>query len=898
MSDDLLDVLTGGKERLTPKRDATDYVIRTVYGEADPNDKASRQAVAGVIVNRAKKANQPYDQVVLAPNQFSAWEDPKARARMEALDPNSDEYKAIAADVTPVLKGEVSVPYDHYYAPKLVKSAPDWAQGEGTPVGTQLFYTLNEGPDLGSMLGAGDAQAANDAWAKFGSETSMDKEGRVVASDTGVPFTSAQTDTYKVLVKGGKIDTEAQPGSVGKPYMRRAATDTFKPGDYYIDLDGQLRQEPGAEKGGGFRAGFGQGVQDVPLSVAKLLPGTADSALGNVLEANRLIYGAEREGDIGAKAGRFVGQLAATIPAMGAAEGVLARGAAGLKAAAPAAEPALEFLAGNTSGNMLLRGSSLAARGALEGTGASALVSGASDQPVGEQLRSGAVIGGVLGPAAPLVRYGGNRLFAGREVAAPAVQQAVYDTAHGLPVPVPMTRGQITGSPSQQMTENAMLRGVQGPGAEQVMRDFTGRQQAALRGNVEAISTGMAGAPLRPGEGGAAVSSKLNTAYEAAKSEIDQAYTKARAAADGAYLPAAERGQMTADMREALRDYDIAGVPRVRSILEGLDQSPTSSTFTPTDIFEARSKLSTLRASNDPVEAGAAGKAVRALDDYVDQALTKDLISGDPNVVSAWREAIGKRRSFGKLFEGGDLIDGLTTRTLHGEGRTLKISPEDATNYIFGRSDLGFVGKRDLNRDLTRLKGVLGPDSPEWGSLRAEAFMRIARAGEGAPEGGTPQFSGQKFMKAWEQAKTKDPQIVNTLFTPEERAQIDQFAEVAQKATTPVKGGDNPSNSGVYIAALAKKAFDNLGTMIGGGVGSVGGPGGAAVGAGAGRAFDAFMKDVGSVVKARKAVSDVRPVLPVNQPENRLLRRAGTLGAVVGGNQLFPNDTSRSASGR
>lgn len=909
MSDDLLSILTGGKEKLA--RDPVDYVVRTVYGEADP-DTASRQAVAGVIVNRAKKKGKGYDEIVLEPGQFEPWGDAKARARMEALDPASEEYQAIARDVAPVLSGEVTVPYDHFYAPEVLKgrgqSTPDWDDGTGTKVGTQLFFALGDGgpgPNLGAMLGTADQKAADEAWASFtsggkpdgnlldASETKI-VDGKVFVGDTGKPLTPEQQETYLAMANGQVLNPDAPAGSVNRPWVRRGAVEgsghieSFKPGEYYIDLDGVLKQEPGPNVPTiGFGQAMGRGGLDVLHSIADLAPFAGDSELRARLEANRLIYDAAEHG-LSAKAGRFGGQVLGAAPIMAAGAPVL--GVA--RTALPAAAPALDFIGGQAGGNLLMRGASMGTAGALEGAGAATLVHSANDAPLANQIALGSAFGSVGRPVLAGLGHVGNRMFNPQAIggAEPAAQRLVYTQAQDLPVPVPLTQGQITLAPAQQMSENALMRGVKGDAAAQVMRDFAAEQQGALRGNVDAITGRITGgSSVEAGEGGAAVSKALNQKYDAAKTAIDEAYTKARAAADGAYLPAEERSVMAATIREATREIDLSGTPRVKSILDGLDESPTSSTFTPLDIFDARAKLTTLRASSDGPEALAASRSVKAIDAYIDDALTRDLISGDEGVVQAWRDAIGKRREFGKLFEGDDLINGLTERTLHGDGRALKVAPEDAANYIFNRSNLGFIGKRDLARDLTRLRTVLGPDSAEWGALRGEALMRFARAGEGAPEGGVAQFSGQKFLKAWNDAKSKDPQIIRTLFTAEERELIDQFAEVAQRATTPVKGGDNASNSGVYVAALTRKFFENMGTMGGGAVGSVGGPGGAAVGAGIGRAFDTFMRDVRAVVQARKATAGAKPAAPPT-PKNKLIGAlvdsATHAAPVIAGNNL------------
>jgi hypothetical protein len=223
------------------------------------------------------------------------------------------------------------------------------------------------------------------------------------------------------------------------------------------------------------------------------------------------------------------------------------------------------------------------------------------------------------------------------------------------------------------------------------------------------------------------------------------------------------------------------------------------------------------------------------------------------------------------------LIADLTKQEYRGGERTLSVAPEDASNLIFGRSGLGAVGRKNLSRDLARLKNALGPDSEAWNALRGEAFKRLAREGEGAPEAGHTQFSGQKFLKAWNKLKADNPQVVDTLFSADERQLITDFAETAQRATTSVKGGDNPSNSGVLVV---KKVLDNLWTAVGGAVGSIAGPGGAAAGATVGKGLDGVFKDMGAVVQAQKALKPkvVKPA--ASGPPNRLV---GTLPAILGG---------------
>lgn len=376
---------------------------------------------------------------------------------------------------------------------------------------------------------------------------------------------------------------------------------------------------------------------------------------------------------------------------------------------------------------------------------------------------------------------------------------ALNTVAQSLPVKVPMSLGDMTGSPVHQLAESAARRGAHGEDAANTMRGFDAQKQAALRGNVDAINSSMAGGePVRPGEGGAAVSNKLNETFDAQKAGINDAYGAAKASSEGANLPSPERVTLGSRLKEALDGFSLDNVPKVKNEINSLGAMGTLNIG---EVHALRTRLSNLRGGND-LDATAAGQAVRAIDKYLGEAVDRDLFSGDPAAVTKWKEAIGKRAAFGKLFEGDDLIEGLTERTRHGEGTALKVSPEDAANYIFGKSNLGAIGQRNLVRDSVRLKNVLGENSPEWNKLRADFFARLAREGEGAAEHGEPQFSGQKFAKAWNKLLDDNPGLANNFFTPSERATISHFAKIAQKVTTTSRGGDNPSNSGFTAISL------------------------------------------------------------------------------------------------
>lgn len=127
-----------------------DKLVRTVYGEARGEDPLGQLGVANVVINRAKKGGRSINDVVLEPNQFEPWGNPKTRAQLEALTPDSPDYQRILANITPALQGQdVTGGADHFYSPTAQQAAgrapPRWDNGSGVDHGRHRFFNLGYG---------------------------------------------------------------------------------------------------------------------------------------------------------------------------------------------------------------------------------------------------------------------------------------------------------------------------------------------------------------------------------------------------------------------------------------------------------------------------------------------------------------------------------------------------------------------------------------------------------------------------------------------------------------------------------------------------------------------------------------------------------------------------------
>ncbi len=401
---------------------------------------------------------------------------------------------------------------------------------------------------------------------------------------------------------------------------------------------------------------------------------------------------------------------------------------------------------------------------------------------------------------------------------------AMDAAASTLPVKVPLSRGQVTGSARQQMTEDLMEKGAFGDTAETIMKGQRAKTEEALRANIPAIQQRIGGGQIvQRGEGAAAAQQALVGKEARLAGMVDDAYTAARATSGK--LPGEAGGGLYESVASSIDDFtphaSVAKteLDRLQGILTKKTKSPLldargnqmggKTTFADTDIknlYDWRRRVSTLaNNASDKTDAAALKNMVKQFDASMQDALEQSLLAGDDEAIKAWTKAIRLRRAKGKLFESDDLVSALVEREYKGGGVRLKVAPEAAGNYIFGKSDLGILAKPEMARELRRLRQVLGANSQEWNAIREEAFLRFASVSEGAYSGGQRGFSGVKFHKAWNDALKKNPEVLNTLFSGEEKKLISQFANVAARATNPVKGGANFSNTTPAMANMMQR---------------------------------------------------------------------------------------------
>lgn len=139
----------------TRRKRAIDVLARTLYGEARGETVRGKEAVACVIVNRAKRGQSrggywwgsTVEEVCLKPWQFSCWNDGDPnRAKIDAVQPGHRVFdtcqriarRAVAGSLEDVTNGAT-----HYHTADVT---PPWSRGKAVcaEIGRHLFYNTIE----------------------------------------------------------------------------------------------------------------------------------------------------------------------------------------------------------------------------------------------------------------------------------------------------------------------------------------------------------------------------------------------------------------------------------------------------------------------------------------------------------------------------------------------------------------------------------------------------------------------------------------------------------------------------------------------------------------------------------------------------------------------------------
>jgi len=409
-------------------------------------------------------------------------------------------------------------------------------------------------------------------------------------------------------------------------------------------------------------------------------------------------------------AGNVGGNVLATLPMM-------ALGGAGLGALGDAASsiPGVGNLlaAGGSAARAVPGGSAVSslisngAKGALQGAGAAATTSGASNQPVMQQIKQGAEFGGVAGAAVPaLVGAGRDIITAARGGTTDAATAALAQQAQRYGIPI--TLGQLS--------DNASIRALDSM-SKRVPFSGSDSQAAAQQAAFNRAVGGTIGQPVDK-----ITPQVMSTARAQIGATLNQIENSNVVSLDGPFL--SEVAAIEKNARLSLTDPEYNVVSRqLDNILTNLQPGDTITGQTYGNLIHKGSPLDAALNSRDSNVANYAGQIKGALQD----ALTRSLSPADQ---AAYTQA---RYQYKNLKTIEDLAEKSTTGDISPAGlmQAVRSSYGDMA-YTGGGGDLGNlarIGQRFLKEP---------PDSGTAGRLSAlEAMTRLGATAGGVLTGAT-----------------------------------------------------------------------------------------------------------------------------------------------------------------
>lgn len=652
----------------------------------------------------------------------------------------------------------------------------------------------------------------------------------VVWSDTGqkIDPTDPRALTYRQLSAQGAIDTTQPQGTLRNPGVLRNPGDEvgLDPGAAYLDTQGQLQfapVQPSDIQAKEF--GFGTPEPTDPKPRRALLNSfqyTFNPSEKSRVDAITRAY-PTREFSRDPQ-GRLVVRVTPDSPwyylnKPGASEQDFADVIGQVEMFAPAGAAS--------------RGATTVGQAATRVGAASAAISGAQDvlsqQPIDPAK---AALAGAGGLAGEYVGAGANALMrgAGRAVTSmtpPPLRNALANTVQKVGASfgadaraatsenaarIPMTRGQQTGDFNQIAFEQAAARGARGVEAGDVMRGFMGEQANAVR----QVGRGIAGAETVQSVPQAAglIQGGMRNAASAAKSATDEAYTALRAS--DATISAPSMSQLPTKIKAALEDEFMSPEvmaslnPQTRNIYNEINRLAANAGqdvaggkvvgFPVAGVERARQAMIRATATAQGQDRAALSIMKREFDGWLNDAIDRSLISGDPSAIKLLRQARSLHAEYRSNFGGSRKDDG--AQRLMRSMINSNANETDAVNLLFGRAELS--GGGDAVQLVQRIKKV--SQGPEVQALREGAVMRLMGRLDRNMGGGATNVNYKALADDWEKALSgPSAPLMKELFNASELREMRRFVTQVRRLSPP-EGSVNRSGSGYEVS----RAFSSL----------------------------------------------------------------------------------------
>lgn len=343
-----------------------------------------------------------------------------------------------------------------------------------------------------------------------------------------------------------------------------------------------------------------------------------------------------------------------------------------------------------------------------------------------------------------------------------------------------------------QLSKEELLR--QRPGAGGVFDATNTANRERLGQAVETIGARLGGKPgATPAELVQGATSRVRSQAEELEQGIQTAYEaagKGGRTAVGVDAVAALPGRL----RTAVADFGInpelhPAAARTLAQIETASRLGGDVKGVTLKAIETQRRIinNNIAAASNPADRAATTAIKREFDGWLDDAVEKSLVSGDPASLQALKDARQLRFEYGRRFEGKADADRFIAGMLDGT-RT----PEELVNIALGASSVSKVGGA---RFIERLRQAAGNDPEVIGNLRAAHFQRLALGKNGEP------LDMGKIVSNIKATEYGNSSVIKALYSPAEWAEIRSLSNALEPL---VAKGDfaKTSGSGERVARM------------------------------------------------------------------------------------------------
>ena len=375
-----------------------------------------------------------------------------------------------------------------------------------------------------------------------------------------------------------------------------------------------------------------------------------------------------------------------------------------------------------------------------------------------------------------------------------------------LPQPVGLSQGDITRKESIQSIENEILARNDTPG--NIMSDFRVKQQNQLTENIPLIQQKIAPTTvnaLDPVDAAVDVFSELNKKSKVAQRKVDRLYSVARGRGKNAFLDNTNlNDQVEIISKNVSENFNPLNTPKAFNLINDLKKVSNLKKVSVNDLENWRKRANNSLGA-DKSENAAIKATIREYDGFVDNLMDDLVLSGDADKFKFWFKARKANKEFREKFSDNKIIAKILDKDN-------PLEPSEAFNLLFTPNA---AGKKGVTRTVLKLKETLGEEG--FNKLKQGAFLRITEQAQKVASGeqGVKAFSGAGFKTALVNLQRRTPELYNALFTKSDTALLNQFANVAELATTSVPGGKNVSGTAAVVTRKMQQVFGpNLAILV------------------------------------------------------------------------------------